>query len=196
MEYVLEFDNEIPKNMCDMIIEKYNQSDNKIKGEIGQGYVNSDMKKTTDLIINSSDEWVDINKYLSRVIASNIFKYAKHVSQHIYKLRPRTLPHVFDPNITELTLPVIQCYDPHGYFKPHTDWSVDEKRILACIIYLNTMDDDQGGGTKFSDERIIKPTAGKILLFPATWTYVHEGCEVLKGKKYIVTCFLNVSRHL
>ena len=56
------------------------------------------------------------------------------------------------------------------------------------------MDDDQGGGTKFSYEHIIKPTAGKILLFPATWTYVHEGCEVLKGKKYIVTCFLNVSR--
>ena len=62
MEYVLEFDNEIPKNICDMIIEKYNQSDNKIKGELGGGYVNSDLKKTTDVVIdNSMNGWMSTN---------------------------------------------------------------------------------------------------------------------------------------
>ena len=45
---------------------------------------------------------------------------------------------------------------------------------------------DSGGWTEFIDGTRIQPKVGSILLFPATWTYVHRGYPT-KVPKYIVT---------
>jgi hypothetical protein len=33
----------------------------------------------------------------------------------------------------------------------------------------------------------VKPEAGKLLFFPATWTYPHRGMMPISNDKYIIT---------
>jgi hypothetical protein len=56
---------------------------------------------------------------------------------------------------------------------------------LTYIWYLN--DVNEGGETIIWDNHKIKPTTGKLLLFPATWTYPHSGLMPISNDKYIIT---------
>jgi hypothetical protein len=54
---------------------------------------------------------------------------------------------------------------------------------------------EHGGGTAFHPKidggKIVSPERGKLLLFPATWTYIHMGLPLIKGDpKYIATGWL------
>jgi hypothetical protein len=55
------------------------------------------------------------------------------------------------------------------------------------ILLLN--DVNEGGETYFIDGK-VKPTTGKLLLFPATWTYLHKGDIPRSNSKYIITGWL------
>jgi hypothetical protein len=54
-------------------------------------------------------------------------------------------------------------------------------RLFSCLIYLNTLEDNQGGCTEFMCGKKVRPEQGKLLIFPSTWTYVHRGAEVKNG---------------
>lgn len=74
-------------------------------------------------------------------------------------------------------------------FRPHTDaWdSRTMRRFLVFFWYLN--DVDQGGETEFyglDREVKIKPEAGTLIMFPATWQYLHAGLPTLNSDKYIL----------
>ena len=75
-----------------------------------------------------------------------------------------------------------------GKFNYHIDENINtiekENRIIVYLWYLNTV--DIGGETEVNNS-IIKPVAGKLLLFPATWTYPHCGCKPISDDKYIIT---------
>jgi hypothetical protein len=61
-------------------------------------------------------------------------------------------------------------------------------RQLVWMIYLNDLDDTQGGETEFLyQHRRIKPTKGTVVIWPAGLTHVHKGNTVLDGEKYILT---------
>ena len=76
----------------------------------------------------------------------------------------------------------------------HYDWHHDDSnhviRKLTCIWYLNTLDEDSGGCTEFQCGKKIKPEEGKLLIFPATWNYLHRGQKLLKGEKFIINTFI------
>lgn len=95
-----------------------------------------------------------------------------------------------------------QRYQPGQYFKPHNDsfhGSSFQTQCLASgnrthtlMIYLN--DVEEGGETSFHNlNKKVKPKAGKAVLWPnlkngqVDHTFLHEGCEVTKGVKYIIT---------
>ena len=61
-------------------------------------------------------------------------------------------------------------------------------RDVVWMIYLNDMPDDGGGETEFLyQRRRIKPTAGTVVIWPATYTHTHKGNTVLTEDKYILT---------
>lgn len=65
-----------------------------------------------------------------------------------------------------------------------TPWDGD--RILTFICFLN--DVEEGGETEFLYyPRRVKPTKGKLILFPGFFTHTHRGNQPLKGEKYIIT---------
>ncbi|MEZ4451764.1 MAG: 2OG-Fe(II) oxygenase [Nannocystaceae bacterium] len=83
----------------------------------------------------------------------------------------------------------LRCYryDPGQRFAPHYDGayyrSSDEYSLLTFMVYLN--DDFEGGETAFHElgERVI-PRAGDALLFQHR--VLHEGCAIVRGRKYVV----------
>lgn len=62
-------------------------------------------------------------------------------------------------------------------------------RVLVYTLYLNDLDDSEGGETEFLYLRKrFHPTANTVLIWPASYTHAHRGNTVLGEKsKYIVT---------
>ncbi len=88
----------------------------------------------------------------------------------------------------------IQRYEKNmGYYRPHVDslpGTEAGNRVLACIIYLNTV--ENGGSTRFPIHEVrVNPIQGRIVLFPATWTHLHEGMPPISNDKWIISTFLN-----
>ena len=86
----------------------------------------------------------------------------------------------------------IQKYEPtQGYHVWHceSDNALSSRRILSCMLYLNTV--EKGGETEFLyQSRRIPSVQGTLALFPASWTHLHRGNPPLKGDKYIMNTWL------
>jgi prolyl 4-hydroxylase len=96
-----------------------------------------------------------------------------------------------------------QLYEPGQFFKPHCDYFEGENYINNCLgsgnrtytfmIYLN--EPEEGGETNFPNlNQSIKPKKGMALVWNnldedgnGIPDFLHEGSEVKKGKKYIIT---------
>lgn len=80
-----------------------------------------------------------------------------------------------------------------GQYKPHVDGSpFDEpgyaERVIACIVYLNTV--DEGGETSFPLHDVkVKAVEGRVCLFPCQFNYLHAGEIPTSGDKHIISTF-------
>jgi len=80
-----------------------------------------------------------------------------------------------------------------GYHLWHVEYdsrrTPECRRVLAWAIYLN--DIDEGGETEFLHQKIrVSPKAGRIVIWPAGFPYLHRGNPPLKGEKYIMTSWM------
>jgi hypothetical protein len=64
------------------------------------------------------------------------------------------------------------------------------KRVLVFTIYLN--DVEEGGETEFLYQSLrVKPVKGRIVMWPASFPFVHRGNPPLSKEKYILTSWLS-----
>lgn len=78
-----------------------------------------------------------------------------------------------------------------GVFLDHVDVGDYEsaRRFLVFFVYLN--DVTIGGETEFvSLDLQVSPESGKVLVFPATWEFVHRGNIPVDKDKYILGAYL------
>ena len=79
-----------------------------------------------------------------------------------------------------------------GYHVWHIEHSADKasaRRAFVFSIYLN--DVEEGGETEFLHfSKRVKPKAGRIVIWPAAFPYLHRGNPPLSGEKYIVTSWM------
>jgi hypothetical protein len=187
-------DNEsISKDMCEIIINKFINDERKSKGITTDG--DSKIKVTNDMVISVLNDWREIDNYLYEKLNIALNEYSKknlkknsgenvttfdkliNMSHHIYGSEDFGYQ--------------VQSYKANtGYYEWHTDnikkdfLKMNQVRVLTFIWYLN--DVEIGGETEFLNFK-IKPTAGKLLLFPATWTYLHKGNMPISNDKFIIT---------
>ena len=57
-------------------------------------------------------------------------------------------------------------------------------RIFTFMWYLNTIKEEDEGYTEFADGTRLQPERGTLVMFPATWTFLHRGFPP-KVRKYI-----------
>jgi hypothetical protein len=194
MEYVYT-NKSIPINTCQSIIQKYEEHKEQVyPGVTGSG-LNKNIKDTNDLMIPDTDEWDEINTILSNELTLNLKKYTEQIEQGENYKKDKNYGQEFnhlDPYVFIDSCFMIQKYDKQkGKYVYHNDSLVlsDKSRVITFLWYLN--DITEGGETEFfgGSTRII-PEAGKILLFPALWTYPHRGNVPISSDKYIITGWL------
>ena len=74
-----------------------------------------------------------------------------------------------------------------GNFLDHVDVGdyISARRFLVFFVYLNTV--AEGGETEFPTLDLqVSPECGTILVFPATWTFLHRGNVPISNDKYIL----------
>ena len=77
----------------------------------------------------------------------------------------------------------------HVWHVEHGDETDTALRAFVFSIYLN--DVDEGGETEFLHfSRRIKPKTGRIVIWPASFPYLHRGNPPLSGDKYILTSWM------
>ena len=178
MDFIIEYQNILGKTFCNTIIAKFLKDENKEKGVTTKG-LDEDYKISIDL---HSDKWTGegwsiIYSVLQDALHSHIIKYYD-VLGNKFAPYPTTIDSGFQ----------IQQYKAsEGKYEFHNDFWTDERgfRTLAYIFYLN--DVEEGGETEFYDGSKVKAEQGKLLIFPALWTYTHKGNMPISSDKYIIT---------
>lgn len=96
--------------------------------------------------------------------------------------------------ITDSGFQVQRYQKNQGFYRVHMDSfpkpnSSVSDRVLAAIIYFN--DVEYGGETNFPLHEVkVAPRAGRICLFPATFTHPHESCVPITSDKWIISTFI------
>lgn len=164
-------------SICDEIIESHKNSPDKRQGVSGDGtgYVNIELKDSTDVSIDTEL----FNKYyvqLHEVVEEYIKIYPASAIYGPWGVRER---------------PVIQYYKPGGGFKAyHAERTSSafpfSHRHLVFMTYLNDVTDM--GGTEFYNQQLVtEARKGLTLIWPVDWTHLHRGVVSPTQEKYIVT---------
>lgn len=189
MLYIYQKKKSITNDLCDKIIEYFNnEGNNRHKGVTSSGYQTA-VKDTTDYVIKLNSKWERVHFNLMNELKKNIKIYLKKINDE-YKFSQINIEDLF----TEAFM--VQKYEKNkGKFIYHHDYSYVNKnksfRMITFIWYLNDIED--GGETEFFGEYSIKPEKGKLVLFPADPLFPHCGKMPLSDDKYIITGWLYVS---
>jgi hypothetical protein len=77
----------------------------------------------------------------------------------------------------------------HVWHVEHNEGYENEPRAFVFSVYLN--DVEEGGETEFLHfSKRIKPKKGRIVIWPASFPYVHRGNPPISGEKYLLTSWL------
>ena len=199
-EFVYQNDSSLSPELCNRIITLFENDDSKYEG-ITIGGLQKNVKNTMDLMINPLDvKWIKINKTLENELINNVKIYIDNINSLIssYDVENNNINKfkLFSNKIlTTHSKFMIQRYIKNeGKYIYHNDGLVDytdkRQRVLTFLWYLN--DVAEGGETEFLGNKIT-PTAGKLILFPASWCFPHRGVMPISNNKYIITGWLYVS---
>ena len=165
----------LPKSFCNNVIEKFEQDDRKRQGQVGGG-VCLEIKRSSDLSISELDDWKSYDQAFFRCLNNGLKKYLRFLPEEYIKNKA----------LSELgndTGYQIQRTQPGDHYIWHHDQTTT--RLVTFIWYLN--DVKNGGYTEFIDGTRIQPEAGKLIIFPATWDFLHRGVSPKSETKYLCT---------
>lgn len=177
-DLILTYNNNLSEEFCNHVIDCFENDARKSEG-ITQSGVDKTVKDSVDLYFTDLKGWE-----AEDVIFHNALK---EPAQDAFTILSEFRHYPYDPRDTGFQ---VQRTDPSGGYIWHNDSHVYTdryERVYTYIWYLNTV--DGGGETEFADRK-IKPEVGKLVLFPATWNYIHRGLPPKEGLKYICTGWL------
>lgn len=198
MDFVFELPNSLSKEKCEEIIKLFEEDTRKGPGVVGRPAKVCTIKKSLDLMISPHKEWKDLDEYLHTQLAEGVKKYREHLS----KLGVGgILDFIFDRGNVIDSGYQIQKTTLGEYYGWHSDSSVSDRRFLTFLWYLTGHDSlSEGGRTAFhpcagDGGKLVVPEQGKLIIFPATWTYLHSGLVFSPSDKsrikYICTGWLH-----
>lgn len=182
--FIWVYDNVIPNNKCREIINRF-EADNRQHQGMTAGGVNKNVKNSLDLFVTDLNDWKDIDDLFKDLIQHLIIQYSTHLknsSNLISFTENKQIPiaPALTSNVRDVGYQVQKTNPDEGYVW-HSDYEIG--RILTFILYLNTVEE---GWTQFYNGDQVSPQAGRCIMFPATWTYYHQGYPP-KQTKYIMT---------
>jgi Rps23 Pro-64 3,4-dihydroxylase Tpa1-like proline 4-hydroxylase len=180
-DYIVVFENIVPNELCNEILEEYNNDKNWIntttKGGLARDIRRCDAINISDsyIIKQNQEKRKSIDKKLF-VCAGNAIKKYNEKFKHA-KIEG-------DSGYTLLR------YQEGEFYSEHTDHFLQAPRIVSCSFTLN--DDFKGGEFGFFNRELTySPPKGSALMFPSNFMYPHEVMPVIRRVRYsIITWFV------
>jgi hypothetical protein len=186
-DYIATYDNYITKEECNKAIKlfedqnKFNKTFNRIRSE------------GTEILTKSDNQFFGLSSNLDiwweelKTIILNFDIAWNHYGKHTGAIQSYgNIPFHYTNLKIQKTLP------KEGYHIWHVEHGasyIDSSRAFVFSIYLN--DVEEGGETEFLNfSKRVKPKAGRIVIWPAAFPYVHRGNPPLAGEKYILTSWM------
>jgi hypothetical protein len=175
--FISEYRNRLSEDECNYIIECI-ESCELCSGTIGNSSVRKEWKDSSDkaMFFDSADN--PISKLVLPKLLDCLQEYKK---EH---------PELDTLGLWQInTIYNAQRYFPGQFYaKIHCEaggYTVSQ-RMLVWMLYLNNVKD--GGETEFPVlKQKTKAETGKFVIWPASWTHMHNGIVSKKEKKYILT---------
>jgi hypothetical protein len=174
--------NALSKETCKGIIDLF-ESLPQHKGITGGG-LNTDMKRTYEVLIEG-DLWKEYDDILCKSLYRAVDDYSIHL---INKCNNSTL---MDKTLTDKGYQIQKYIKYDGFYKWHSDERINNEKSARTITFLWYLNDVEEGGETYFYNGKVKPEAGKLILFPATWTYNHKGNMPKSDDKYIITGWIS-----
>jgi Rps23 Pro-64 3,4-dihydroxylase Tpa1-like proline 4-hydroxylase len=176
----------LSQELCNDMIALFESDEHRYGGLTLSG-LRKNIKDTTDCPIEGL-KWDKMKKVLIKELNNNVKEYVTNYNGLINESYQ-----IFGTNYLSTDRIHMQKYDKNvGKYVYHNDYSCDWKnkkmRQLTFMWYLN--DVEEGGETEFWSKYRIKPEAGKLVLFPASWAFPHRAIVPLSSDKYIITGWL------
>ena len=194
--FIFEMENFIPNELCDDIIQRFENGPKKIQSTIldaNKVVLDLERRNSVELMVKDMNNSSHIEDNLKCKFKDAINIYKREFCNYFkrYNENPEFINKViFSERDIKITDIFIQRVTPKSHFRWHTDEGTNS--LHTCIIYLNDIDTKDGGATEFACGRKVQPKAGKLLLFPAVWSNVHRGSFVHKPK-YMITAYTDFS---
>lgn len=192
--YIFCLDNMLSKQECNDIIKKFEDYiDITSQGVTGRG-VNLDVKNSRDLNITQVEGWEKEDELFFKIINCSMNQYYEYInSKHnlsFFTTKEKLVIFPCQETITDTGYQIQKTEPGKGYIWHH-DAQFDQfkSRELTYILYLNDVDE---GWTQFYNGNQVSPRAGRVIIFPATWTYIHQGYPP-KQTKYLMTGWLHAN---
>ena len=190
--YIWYKDKVLSEEKCKEIIERFDSSSKSGQGMTGLG-LDLSVKNSTDLHISDLEDWKDIDEIFHQLISKCMKDYYNHLTENIVHEYFTTGKRMYIPPRIDVTDTgyQIQKTEPGKGYVWHHDGQFDQfkTRELTYILYLNDVDE---GWTQFYNGNQVSPRAGRVIIFPATWTYIHQGYPP-KQTKYLMTGWLHAN---
>ena len=175
-DYIQIYENTLSNQICEELIDYFENNKNKHQRIDNKGFPTFTQLNLTQ----NKEEKQNIHNFLLKKVLEYRDKYYKIFGEKLF------------PSSHMLEEFRIKRYNIGGEdrFDTHVDVSdyPSAKRFLSFFWYLNSV--EEGGETIFNKLK-IKPTAGKLVIFPPLWLFPHKGNIPISGKKYILSTYLH-----
>ena len=181
--FIFVADNIVTPEKCTEIIDRFEKDRKHQHQGVTAGGVDISVKDSIDLMPDMNpEEWKDIEELFHKKISLMLDLYVTH-------LRNSGLLTSFNNDGIYLVPPNLENMIDTGYQIQRTSpgigyiWHNDaaSHRLLTFILYLNDVEE---GWTQFYTGDQVSPSLGRGVIFPATWTYYHQGYPPLQTKIY------------
>ena len=174
--FIEVYDNVLTLDQCNRIVNYIDNSPNIQRGWVGQG-----------VDIKSKDSWDIRSNFSNRTDIDLMIIDALTECLEDYKIKNPVLDKITYWGLESKYN--LQKYLPGGgYPLPHCEAGSKKSssRVVVWMIYLNTVTDN--GGTRFPQyDLTTDAVAGRVVLWPTSWTHFHHGVVSKTQKKYIAT---------
>lgn len=175
MNFIAKYPNVINEDLCNSIIEKFNN-------ELLQVNLSEEYSAEGHLIDPESERWKDIFPIIISLTAQKIKEYTSpiaHLCPHKYVFR----------SISMLR------YAPGQNVPLHYDEEISPDgtgKHFICLIYLKTV--LLGGELLFPlQKEVITPTAGLMVIFPTFFTHPHTVLPTVDQERFCMRVQYKVS---
>lgn len=180
-EFVKVFDDAIPLDLCDKIIEEYRDDDNWQAALVGGGIVNDAVRRVNSIQMDDPSviyKNFDTRQRLNFEMNESIF----YAIQKFRKIAPSM-------NAEANSGYGLLRYNEGDFYREHTDSFINHPRHVSCSFHLN--DDYEGGEFAFFNREFkIKAKKGSLVMFPSNFMFPHEILTVTKGTRYSIITWI------